>query len=123
MKYDNLTPLELGAKAEAIAARHLKRNGYRILDRNLHSRIGEIDILARQGGTLVIVEVKSAREGSPFGPPSFRVDSAKRQKLKKLATELQKKHKLRTVDMRFDVVCVLFGENTHSVEVIENAFW
>ena len=119
---EGLSTAELGAMAEGVAVKHLKRKGYRILERNLKLRSGEIDVLARKGGVLVIVEVKAMRKESDFGPPVLRVDARKRRKLRQLAKGLMQKHKLRETDIRFDVVCVDFSQTEPIVEVIENAF-
>ena len=113
---------ELGAKAESIAVAHLKKKGYRILEKNLRTRLGEIDVLARQKDVLVLVEVKSGQGDSPFGPPQLRVDARKQRKLRQLATELQKRHRLVSTDIRFDVVSVQFFDGKPVVELIENAF-
>ncbi len=112
----------LGKKAEAMAARFLKKRGYRILERNLQLRLGEIDILARVGDTLIIVEVKSAGEGSDFGPPVLRVDERKQRKLRTLAQELMQRHRFHDTDIRFDVVTVDFRSGEPEIELIENAF-
>jgi len=70
----------IGARAEAAAARYLKRRGYRILERNLRTRIGEIDIVATHDDWLVVVEVRSRREDSPVSPR----ETLTRQKQRKL---------------------------------------
>jgi putative endonuclease len=71
----------LGAASEQEAARFLERKGYRVVDRNLRSRWGEIDIIARDGDEVVFVEVKSARSGSSVDP----VESAHARKLGRVA--------------------------------------
>ncbi len=112
----------LGKKAEDMAARYLKEQGYRILERNLQLKQGEIDILARQGSTLVIVEVKSAGEGSEFGHPVFHVDAKKQRKLRSLGNELILKNQFHKTDIRFDVVSVDYRTGEPIIELIENAF-
>jgi len=69
------TPLsrwQTGARAEAAAARYLKRRGYRILERNLRTRLGEIDIVATDGNWLVVVEVPGKRSPAKSGISSER---------------------------------------------------
>lgn len=98
----------LGARGERLAAKHLKRAGYRILDRNLRSRIGEIDLLAEAPDrrTLVIVEVKSATGDAV--PPEHHVTPAKQRKLVSLAASLVRRRGLSGRPVRFDVVAVTF---------------
>ncbi len=72
---------KLGATGEEVAARHLEAAGYRILERNVHlSRYGEIDIVAVDGDTLAIVEVRT-RQGRRLGTPEESVTPAKKNKL------------------------------------------
>ena len=95
----------LGQLGEDVAARFLERRGYRILARNLRSRLGEIDLVARDGGTLVFVEVK-ARRGGAGEPPQVAVDARKRSRLARLALEYLAREWLRDLACRFDVVAV-----------------
>ncbi|MBP5618294.1 MAG: YraN family protein, partial [Clostridia bacterium] len=54
-----------GERGEKLAARYLRRKGYRILERNFQTRFGEIDLIARKGDQLVFVEVKTRAPGAP----------------------------------------------------------
>jgi putative endonuclease len=90
---------------EAAAERFLERRGYVILARNLRSRLGEVDLLARDGSTLVFVEVK-ARRGSPGDPPQAAVDARKRMRLIRIALGYLAGRRLREQRCRFDVVAV-----------------
>lgn len=117
-----MSKTETGALAEKLAAKALKKRGYKILEKNLKMRMGEIDILALHKKVLVIVEVKSSTGSSQFGPPFLHVDQKKQRKLKKLALSLIQEIKLTATDIRFDVVSVEFEENGPKVEIIENAF-
>ncbi len=112
---------DLGRRGEALAARELRRRGYAILERRWRCRIGEIDILARDGEVLVVVEVK-ARTRSDYGPPIDAVDRDKRRKLEKLARAYLQAKRLRDVAVRFDLVGVTFpaGEKPR-VEVFPDA--
>ena len=94
---------EIGARAEAAAARYLKRRGYRILERNLRTRIGEIDIVATDGDWLVVVEVRSRREDSPVSPRET-LTRQKRRKLRALTEQLRKQHRLADRPVRVDLV-------------------
>ncbi len=122
-----LNKQELGAKGEAIALRYLKSRGYRILECNYRITLGEIDIIAEQGGDLVFIEVKT-RSDTHFGSPFDSVTSAKQRQLSKVALEYMGKHDLHNRPARFDVVGVrLHGtDGTRSqdneVELLQNAF-
>ena len=118
---------ELGAKGEEIAVRYLKRRGYRILERNYRIRLGEIDIIAKQGGDLVFIEVKT-RSDSLFGSPLESVTLAKQKQLSKVALEYVSKHDCHNRPSRFDVVGVQFEDLRYSkfkdarIELVQNAF-
>ena len=75
---------ELGRRGEALAARHLEALGYAILARNWRHRLGELDLVARDGACLVLVEVRS-RRGPRFGRPEESIDARKRQRLAQLS--------------------------------------
>ncbi len=106
------TPLSrrrMGARAEAAAARYLKRQGYRILQRNLRTRLGEIDIVATDGNWLVVVEVRSRREDSPVSPRETLTRN-KRRKLRALTEQLRKRHRLVDKPVRVDLVEVTLDQ-------------
>lgn len=98
----------LGPRGERAAARHLKGIGYRILARNLRTRLGEIDILAEdlRQRCLVVVEVK-AGTGDAFAPEQH-VNAHKRRKLSVLAAQLVRRYRLNDRLVRFDVVGVVW---------------
>jgi len=99
----------LGQVGEAAAARFLERHGLVILARNLRCRLGEIDLLARDGPTLVFVEVK-ARRGLLGDPPEAAVDARKRARLTRLALRYLAARRLGERSCRFDVVGVSLDE-------------
>ena len=99
----------LGQAGEAAAARFLRRHGFIILARNLRSRLGELDLLARDGPTLVFVEVK-ARRGRSGDPPAAAVDARKRARLARLALGYLAARRLGERACRFDVVGVSLDE-------------
>lgn len=99
----------LGQRGERLAARHLRRQGYRILGRNLRNRFGEIDVLAEAPDrrTIVVVEVKSGAALSEDSPrPEVHVNAAKQRKLVALACQIARQGKLTERPIRFDVVAV-----------------
>ena len=115
------TTKETGDSAEHIARGYLEKSGYEILDTNW--RIGhlELDIVAREGDELVIVEVKS-RLGEPFEHP---VDALSNKKMKKIITAAEAwiQYHNWTKDTRFDLILVtIYGSNEYEIEHYDNAF-
>ena len=112
-----------GVKGEEEAARFLTRSGYAILDRNVRTRAGEIDLVAKEGKTLVFVEVKTRRdlEGDP---PQAGVHTRKQNRLAKLAHGYLKLKRIRQTPCRFDVVAVIINDEggVKAIRHIPNAF-
>ncbi|GAB4267295.1 MAG: YraN family protein [Deferrisomatales bacterium] len=111
----------LGDRGEELAVRHLRRLGYRIVERNYRCRLGEIDCVAIQGGTLVFCEVKT-RRSDVYGGPLEAVDGRKRRKMTRLAQHYVAAKGLDGVAQRFDVVAVWVGSGGARVEVYPDAF-
>ena len=111
---------DVGAKGEELAAKHLSRNGYRILDRNWRCRAGELDIVASRGNLCIFVEVKSSERVIHFRPED-RVHSRKQAKLRSLAGQYLKRQRL-DVSCRFDVIAVWWENGQPQLRHIENAF-
>ena len=111
----------LGDRGEDMAAAHLKKQGYKILARNYRTPIGEIDLVARHQGVLVIIEVKT-RRSRRFGSPQEAVHPAKQERLRNLAEYYLQQQGLGEVTVRFDVVGILWQEGKPQVEVIAGAF-
>jgi len=99
----------LGVRGEDYAARYLKRHGYRILARNAQIAGGEIDLIARQGDTIVFIEVKT-RVSLYAGTPAEAVDSHKQRQLTRLAQAWLKRYQLHDsrYHFRFDVVGIVW---------------
>jgi putative transposase len=112
---------QLGDYGEDLAAAALKKQGYKILERNFVTPLGEIDLIARQGKTLVVVEVKT-RRGSSFGAPQDSVHPGKQGRLRRLAEYYLKAKRLTDAPVRFDVVAVTLAGDEPQVEIIQNAF-
>jgi putative endonuclease len=113
--------IETGKEGEDLAVRHLRREGYRIVERNYRCAFGEMDIIARQGGACVFVEVKS-RRSQQFGDPKSAVDYRKQKKMSAVALCYLKQKRLLESPARFDVVTVRFFPEGPRVELIRNAF-
>lgn len=112
----------LGILGEELACDTLARQGYVILARRYRTRLGEIDIVARDGATVVFVEVKT-RQGGAFGDGAEAVGPRKQQRIGTMALLYLARHGLVDVPVRFDVVSVQVGEaGTRRVEVFQQAF-
>ncbi|MGN0788045.1 MAG: YraN family protein [Candidatus Onthoplasma sp.] len=109
-----------GKKGELIASSYLENKGYKIIANNYKNKIGEIDIIAKDGNVLVFVEVKT-RLSSMFGMPIEAVDDKKQRKIRLVAEVYLNSKKLKNVECRFDVVGIL-GEEEEEIEHIVDAF-
>ena len=113
---------QLGRQGEEIACKALKKRGYKIIDRNVTSPGGEIDLVARQGGAIVFVEVKT-RTSDQFGPPQEAVTPDKQRRLTRLALEWLAGNGLSEASARFDVVSIRLDQGKDGrVEIVRNAF-
>ncbi|WP_191931473.1 YraN family protein [Arthrobacter bussei] len=97
---------QLGRRGEATAAQYLERAGLRIVDRNWRCPAGEIDLVAVDGSTLVIVEVKT-RSSDDFGQPLESITASKLERLYVLASQWARAHNQRFSGFRIDAVGVL----------------
>lgn len=101
--------LSPGQQGERVAEKHLKKQGYKLIARNLRSRHGEIDLfmLGPDRRTLVFVEVKTAQaDRRSKVRPEMRVGPQKQRKIATLAVKLIAKHKLNNRPVRFDIIGV-----------------
>jgi putative endonuclease len=110
-----------GKIGEDLACRELQRRGYEILARRYRRRGGELDIVARDGATLVFVEVKT-RGGCAFGEPVDAVTPMKRRRMGQIAIEYVMRQRLDGCPCRFDVVSVAIDAGVANIEVFKNAF-
>ncbi|HLS25471.1 MAG TPA: YraN family protein [Beutenbergiaceae bacterium] len=95
-----------GARGEQIAVRYLRSRGMSVLATNWRSTAGEVDIVATEGATLVVVEVKT-RTSHRFGTPAEAVTVAKMHRLRRLAGQFLSESTSRFDQVRIDVVAVL----------------
>lgn len=93
----------LGARGETIAAAYLEGLGYRILARNWRSRCGELDLIVRDGETLVAVEVKT-RSGDGYGSPLEAITAQKMSRLRKLLLEWVRGSDIHGARLRVDAI-------------------
>ncbi len=112
---------KIGKRGEAVAIEHMVKQGYEILATNWQSNHQEIDIIARKDNVLVIVEVK-ARSTNYFGEPEVFVTIQKQRMLIKAANHYLSKENLH-LEVRFDIISVLFRQDEHKLKHIEDAFY
>jgi putative endonuclease len=98
-------PKPLGRKGEDLAASYLRDLGWEIVERNYTTWLGEIDLVCRDHGTLVFVEVKTRTE-TDFARPDQSVTQHKQAKLRRLVEEYLVKHGQESADVRCDVLGV-----------------
>ena len=110
-----------GADAERTAAEHLARAGLRLLARNYRSPRGEIDLVMREGATLVFVEVRY-RSRSDYGHAAETVDRRKQARLRATAEHFLQHRSRCPGPCRFDIVAVTPGSEGPRVEWLRNAF-
>jgi len=114
---------ESGQRAEQLAAEFLRAAGCEILHCNYRRRLGELDIVARTAGVLVIAEVRT-RASNAYGGAAASVDRRKQQRITRAASQLlQQRADLAALPVRFDVLVVRdpYGP-TPAVEWIQHAF-
>jgi putative endonuclease len=110
-----------GKRGEDLACRELEKRGYSIVDRRFRTRCGEIDIVAKDAGVLVFVEVR-ARSGCHFGTPFESVTWQKRQRLSRMAASYLGLKGLAHHPCRFDVVAVVEHGGQRTIELMRGAF-
>jgi len=115
----------LGQRGENVAARHLRNQGYRIIERNFRCEVGEVDIIARDGKTLVFVEVKTRTNDDPI--PEENVNQIKRHQLTKAARFYLSRYGSPQPPARFDVVAIVWPTGRepqirHTTDAFEATF-
>ena len=113
--------LELGRRGEELALKKIKRLGYTCIARNYRCALGEVDLIAKDGDTLVFIETKT-RKGVSLAYAKEAIDARKRRQLSKVALAFMKANNCCEVKSRFDVVAVSLQGNQERIEVIKNAF-
>jgi putative endonuclease len=109
----------LGAQGEEQAAKLLKKNGYKIIEKNYRSSFGEVDIIAEDKNDLVFIEVK-LRTSDLFGLPQDAVNKKKQDKIIKSALQYVKSKGLIEKNLRFDVVVI--GPEKGEMDIVRSAF-
>jgi putative endonuclease len=113
--------IRTGKLGEDLAVAHLQNAGYQIIAQNYRCLYGEVDIIARDRGTIVFVEVKS-RKSETFGQPQEAVGLEKQKKLSRISLHYLQQKRLETFSARFDVVAVKMSPDGNRINLIRNAF-
>ncbi len=113
--------IELGKAGEAIAVAHLEGKGYHIIERNWRFGREEIDIIARDGNFIVIVEVKT-RKSNYFAEPEAAVTKSKQRILVRAANAFVNYRKQQG-DVRFDIISILITPEKETINHIADAFY
>jgi putative endonuclease len=113
----------LDRRGERAAERYVRRLGYKIVARRERGRLGELDLIAVDGRTIVFIEVKT-RRSHDAGRPDEAVDADKQQRLTRLALAYLKRHDLLEHKARFDVIGVTWpdGAKKPTIAHFQNAF-
>ena len=111
---------ELGKKGEQLAINYLVKKGYVIVEKNYRFQKAEVDIIAQNGETLAVVEVKT-RSTAYFGNPQDFVNPKKIKLLVAAIDNYVTENDL-DVEIRFDIIAVIKQQNEFVIEHIEDAF-
>ena len=112
---------QYGKESESVAAKLLRKKGYKILEQNYRTKIGEIDIIAKDKDTIVFVEVK-ARKSRYYGHAKWAITLKKQRKVSMVALYYLKATRQTQKKARFDVVTIHTEKSRSQVEIIKNAF-
>jgi putative endonuclease len=112
---------ELGKKGEELAVGYLREQGYTILATNFRAGRNEIDIVARDGDTLVIVEVKS-RQSNFFAEPEYSVTKDKQKALIRAANSYIYRNNI-DLETRFDIVAIILNNEEVHINHLKDAFY
>ncbi len=113
--------LELGKFGEDLAFKKIKRLGYKKIIRNYRCPLGEVDLIAKDGDTLVLIEIKT-RKGRTTDYAKEAVNKRKKRQISKVALAYMKSMDCSDARARFDVVAICVGRGKPEIEVIKNAF-
>ena len=127
LKNEKLAAVSIGNLGEEAAVKAIKKQGYKVIERNYRTKMGEIDIIAKDGEYTCFIEVR-LRKNNNFGSPADTIDVRKQQKLIKTAKYYAVTKKIYDTPMRFDAVLINAdakgGKLTNiKTEIIKNAFF
>lgn len=104
--------LEFGGEGERVAEDYLTDKGFRVLERSYRCKLGQIDLVMRDGDTIVFVEVKT-RTSRSLGPAEEGVHAKKQRQITRAAVLYVQTRRLERSPLRFDVVAIQDGEIRH----------
>ena len=107
---------ELGDKGEQLAEKYLRKQKYKILDRNFRTRFGEIDLVARDRGQLVFVEVKT-KGSHEFGLPEEEFTFYKKRKMRRAIQSWFWKNKIENDNWRVDLIALDYTDSPDTPEI------
>jgi len=110
-----------GELGENLAVKYLEKLGYIIKEKNWHYQNAEVDIIAQDKDTLLIVEVKT-RKSNLFGEPEEWVNKQKQKNLIKAANGYLEKNQL-DFEVRFDIISIIYGSTKNHINHIKDAFY
>lgn len=110
-----------GREAETLASAYLESLGYRIVERNVRTPYGELDIVARDGEVVVIVEVK-ARRSNRYGTPQEALTPLKRARIRDAALAYLQSQNALNLPCRFDVIALTVRGGTPHIAHLRDAF-
>lgn len=127
LKNEKLAAVSIGNLGEEAAVKAIKKQGYKIIERNYRTKMGEIDIIARDGEYTCFIEVR-LRKNNDFGSPADTIDINKQRKIIRTAQYYAVTKKIYDTPMRFDAVLINAdakgGKLTNiKTEIIKNAFY
>lgn len=127
LKNEKATAVSIGALGEEAAVQAIKKQGYKVIERNYRTKMGEIDIIAKDGEYICFIEVR-LRKNNNFGSPADTIDMRKQQKIIRTAKYYAVTKKIYDTPMRFDAVLINAepkdGKLTNiKTEIIKNAFF
>ncbi len=111
----------LGRRGEQIAARYLRRRGWRVIGRNFAAAGAEIDLIALDRATLVFVEVKTRIDGEVW-PPAAAVNARKRERIRRAAGAYVRGRRADNREIRFDVVAISGVGRVRRIELLKDSF-
>ena len=113
--------LARGKAGEELAVGFLRQQGYNVCSRNYRTKLGEIDIVARDNDTVVFIEVKT-RSSDNKGTGQEAISGRKQRSMAKAALVFLKEKKLMSSPARFDVVSIMYNDLEPGIEILKNAF-
>lgn len=110
---------KVGQMGEQAARDYLEKQGYSIIETNYRCKLGEIDIIARDGEMVVIVEVRT-KTGLAFGRPEESINRDKARKLNRLALQYIQANYHREISSRIDLIAVMIEKNSGLVKDVKH---